>query len=36
MIEPEISFISLKENMEIAVDLLKYVVRYILEKPKKK
>ena len=34
MIEPEISFISLKENMEIAVDLLKYVVRYILENAK--
>lgn len=31
MIEPEIGFISLKENMEIAISMLKYVVKYILD-----
>jgi asparaginyl-tRNA synthetase len=31
MIEPEIAFADLKDNMDLAEDLLKYVFRYILE-----
>ena len=31
MIEPEIAFADLKENMQIAEDMIKYVLRYVLE-----
>ena len=31
MIEPEIAFAELSDNMEIAEDMLKYVIRYTLE-----
>ncbi|MDR1801691.1 MAG: asparagine--tRNA ligase [Lachnospiraceae bacterium] len=31
MIEPEMAFADLEDNMQIAEDLLKYVIRYILE-----
>lgn len=32
MIEPEIAFCNLSEDMDIMEDMLKYVVRYVLEK----
>lgn len=31
MIEPEIAFAELQDNMQLAEDMLKYVIRYILE-----
>ncbi len=31
MIEPEIAFADLEDNMEIAEDMLKYIIRYVLE-----
>lgn len=31
MIEPEISFADLEDNMELAEDMLKYVIRYVLD-----
>ncbi|ETA80870.1 asparagine--tRNA ligase [Youngiibacter fragilis] len=31
MIEPEIAFAELSDNMQLAEDMLKYVIRYILE-----
>ena len=31
MIEPEIAFANLKDNMDLAEDLLKYVFQYILD-----
>lgn len=31
MIEPEIAFADLKDDMDLAEDLLKYVFQYILE-----
>ncbi|RKD29525.1 asparagine--tRNA ligase [Thermohalobacter berrensis] len=31
MIEPEIAFADLKDNMELAEDMLKYVISYVLE-----
>lgn len=31
MIEPEIAFADLEDNMDLAEDLLKYVIKYILE-----
>ena len=32
MIEPEMSFVDLEGNMQIAEDLIKYVFSYVLEK----
>lgn len=32
MIEPEMAFYDIKDNMDVAEDLLKYVIRYVLEK----
>lgn len=32
MLEPEVAFIGLKENMDLAEDMLKYVINYVLEK----
>ena len=32
MIEPEIAFADLSDNMQLAEDMLKYVIRYVLEK----
>ena len=31
MIEPEMAFADLNDNMEVAEDMLKYVIRYVLE-----
>jgi asparaginyl-tRNA synthetase len=31
MIEPEIAFADLKDNMELAEDMLKYIINYVLE-----
>ncbi|MDD3278901.1 MAG: asparagine--tRNA ligase [Lachnospiraceae bacterium] len=31
MIEPEVAFADLEDNMELAEDMLKYVIRYVLE-----
>ena len=31
MIEPEMAFADLKDNMQVAEDMLKYVIRYVLE-----
>lgn len=31
MIEPEIAFAGLKENMDLAEDMLKYVIRYVMD-----
>ncbi|MFZ5969254.1 MAG: asparagine--tRNA ligase [Bacillota bacterium] len=31
MIEPEVAFADLSDNMELAEDMLKYVIRYVLE-----
>jgi len=31
MIEPEMAFADLQDNMELAEDMLKYVIRYVLE-----
>ncbi|MCG8501609.1 MAG: asparagine--tRNA ligase [Firmicutes bacterium] len=31
MIEPEIAFAELKDNMELAEDMIKYIIRYVLE-----
>ena len=31
MIEPEIAFADLEDNMELAEDMMKYVLRYVLE-----
>ena len=31
MIEPEMAFDDLKDNMQVAEDMLKYVIRYVLE-----
>ena len=31
MIEPEISFADLKDDMELAEDMLKYVIKYVME-----
>lgn len=31
MIEPEVAFIDLNENMQLAEDMLKFVIRYVLE-----
>lgn len=31
MIEPEISFADLEDDMELAEDMLKYIIRYVLE-----
>ena len=32
MIEPEVAFADLEDNMELAEDMLKYIIRYVLEK----
>ncbi len=32
MIEPEIAFADLKDDMELAEDMLKYIINYCLEK----
>jgi asparaginyl-tRNA synthetase len=32
MIEPEVAFNELKDNMKLAEDMLKYVINYLLEK----
>ncbi|MCR4435720.1 MAG: asparagine--tRNA ligase [Clostridiales bacterium] len=32
MIEPEIAFADLKDNMELAEDMLKYIINYVMEK----
>ena len=32
MLEPEVAFIGLKENMDLAEDMLKYVINYVLDK----
>ncbi len=32
MIEPEIAFADLDDNMELAEEMLKYIIRYVLEK----
>lgn len=34
MIEPEMAFATLSENMEIAEELLKYIIKYVLENAK--
>ncbi|TDS61492.1 asparagine--tRNA ligase [Myroides indicus] len=34
MIEPEVAFINLDENMDLAEDFIKYVIRYTLDKCK--
>ncbi len=34
MIEPEISFADLEDDMELAEDMLKYVIRYVMENAK--
>lgn len=31
MIEPEIAFCDLEEDMDIMEDMLKYIVKYVLE-----
>lgn len=31
MVEPEISFADLNDNMQLAEDMLKYIIRYVLE-----
>ncbi|MGL5438772.1 MAG: asparagine--tRNA ligase [Filifactoraceae bacterium] len=31
MIEPEISFADLKDNMELAEDMIKYIINYVME-----
>ena len=31
MIEPEIAFADLKDDMELAEDMLKYIINYCLE-----
>lgn len=31
MLEPEIAFAGLQDNMELAEDMLKYIIRYVLE-----
>lgn len=31
MIEPEIAFAGLKENMELAEDMIKYIINYVIE-----
>ncbi len=31
MIEPEIVFADLEDNMELAEDMIKYVISYVLE-----
>ncbi len=35
MIEPEIAFAELKDDMALAEDMVKYVIRYVLEKAEK-
>jgi asparaginyl-tRNA synthetase len=35
MIEPEIAFADLKDDMALAEDMVKYVIRYVLEKAEK-
>ena len=32
MIEPEVAFFDLKDNMQLAEDMLKYIINYVLEK----
>ena len=36
MIEPEIAFADLKDDMELAEDMLKYIINYCLENAPKK
>ena len=31
MIEPEIAFADLKDDMELAEDMVKYVIKYVME-----
>ncbi len=31
MIEPEIAFADLEDNMELAEDMIKYIINYVLE-----
>jgi len=31
MIEPEVAFCDLNDNMDLAEDMLKYVIKYVLE-----
>lgn len=31
MIEPEVAFIEIEENMDLAEDFLKYIIRYVME-----
>ena len=32
MIEPEIAFADLEDNMELAEDMIKYIINFVLEK----
>lgn len=34
MIEPEIAFADLKDNMQLAEDMLKYIIKYVMENAK--
>ena len=34
MIEPEIAFAELKDNMELAEDMMKYIIKYVMENAK--
>ena len=31
MIEPEIAFADLEDNMQLAEDMMKYILKYLLE-----
>ena len=33
MIEPEIAFADLEDDMDLAEDMLKYIINYVLAKP---
>lgn len=35
MIEPEIAFADLNDNMELAEDMMKYIIKYVMENAKK-
>jgi asparaginyl-tRNA synthetase len=34
MIEPEIAFADLNDNMQLAEDMMKYIIRYVMENAK--
>ena len=36
MIEPEIAFADLQDDMELAEDMIKYVIKYVMENVQKK